>query len=66
MRKLIMLLLSLIILPNSITFPAHANSDQTHFDINLDGFTLYVLDNFVEEIDKGKVTPLAKTFLEVL
>lgn len=64
MKKLSFLLLSIILFTNSFSLTALA--DKNLFEVNLDGYQLFVLDDFVGEIDKGKVTPLAKAFLEVL
>ncbi|WP_020061329.1 DUF3888 domain-containing protein [Bacillus sp. 123MFChir2] len=42
------------------------NKVQDYFDVNINGYHLYVLDDFVELINVGKVTSLTKIFFEIL
>ncbi|SFH98263.1 MULTISPECIES: DUF3888 domain-containing protein [unclassified Bacillus (in: firmicutes)] len=39
---------------------------QDYFDVNINGYRVYVLDDFVELINEGKVTSLTKIFFETL
>lgn len=42
------------------------NKVQDYFDVNISGSRLYVLDDFVELINVGKVTSLTKIFFGIL
>lgn len=53
----------------SITNIVHAeekNKVQDYFGVNINGYHLYVLDDFVELINQEKVTSLTKIFFEIL
>ncbi|HDX9579719.1 TPA: DUF3888 domain-containing protein [Bacillus pseudomycoides] len=53
----------------SITNIVHAeekNKVQDYFDVNINGYHLYVLDDFVELINQEKVTSLTKIFFGIL
>ncbi|ENQ3077092.1 DUF3888 domain-containing protein [Bacillus sp. WLY-B-L8] len=50
----------------SLVHGEEKNKVQDYFDVNISGSRLYVLDDFVELINEGKVTSLTKVFFEIL
>lgn len=55
-----------LIFADSVYSKEKTDKTRDYFDVNLNGYNLYVLDNFVEQIQNDKVTSLAKIFLEIL
>ncbi|MGG1660608.1 DUF3888 domain-containing protein [Brevibacillus sp. NRS-1366] len=75
MKKLLLLLCCLTFLLGSVPVSTNAKlpnfnkgiPTQEYFDVNLNGYGIKVLDDFVlENINKNKITPLTKIFFELL
>lgn len=68
MKKLVIIVVFALFIYSftSLVHGEEKNKVQGYFDVNITGYRLYVLDDFVELINEEKVTSLSKIFFEIL